>query len=185
MPRLRWPRSPLAQNRKEQVASYCDLLFRFYTFYTRELLSATTSTATSSTLDNHSFADTLLDFNELLCRTLNDRSLEPLTRADKPPDGDKQGHAQHCHRCVVKGSKGADTSSKRCRIDGRQHKQHRDEHNPDHSDPANRPAPSSQVPYSTLEIWRKLAQENWYRIGDIKADSGNRSDRHVGCTAYV
>src|SRR5438034_9871475 len=129
------------------------------------------------------FTHTLLDGLELSLRTLNDWTLEPFTRTDEPPDGDKQEHAQHYYRCVVKGSKGADTSSKRCRIEGRQHKQHRNEGNPYHSDPANRPAPCSQVPRSSLEVSCKLAQENWYRVRDIEADDSNISTRHVCCGA--
>src|SRR5690348_8843848 len=107
----------------------------------RELLASTAGDA----LDADSFADAFLNGFEFSLGTLNDWPFEPEARADKPPDRDKQDHAQHHYRRIVKV-----TRSNGC--GRRQHKQHRDEDNPYHSDPANRPAPGSQVPWSSLEV---------------------------------
>src|SRR5260370_26506330 len=124
-------------------------------------------------IDEDGFTDAPLDGTEFIRRALYNWSFEPEARADKPPDRDKQEHAQYYHRCVVEVSQGNRS--------GRwQHKQHRNEDDPYHSDPANRPAPASQSPWTRLEVRCKPAEENWYRVCDIQADGGNRSDRHVG-----
>src|SRR5215467_14131045 len=103
----------------------------------------------------------MLNGFKLFLRALNDRSLEPMTRTDKPPDRDKQNHAQHYYRGVVEviTSDGSDRW---------QHKQHRDDNNPNHSNPANWRTPRSQVPWASLEVRRKLAQENRYHVRDIE-----------------
>src|SRR5947209_2638881 len=114
-------------------STLCVFYIRPFALQVQELLAAP-ATSASSTFDDHGLANASLDLRKFSRRALNDWSLEPEARTDQPPDRDNQQHSQHYYRCVVKGSKGADTSSKRCRIDGRQHKQHRDEDNPDHSD---------------------------------------------------
>ena len=65
-----------------------------------ELLAATSSPGRA--LDNNRFANAPLNGSELSLRALNDRSLKPVTCTDQPPDRDKQDHAQHHYRCVVK-----------------------------------------------------------------------------------
>src|SRR2546421_1810540 len=128
-------------------------------------------------IDADGFTKAPLDGTEFIRRALYNWSFEPEARADKPPDRDKQEHAHHYHRCVVEVS--------HCNGSGRwQHKQQRDEGNPNHSDPANWSAPDSQSPWTRLEVRCKLAEENWYRVCDIQANDGNRSDRHVGHKVY-
>src|SRR6266571_8429300 len=119
------------------------------------------------------FANSMLNGFEFSLRALNDRAFKPMTRTDQPPDRNNQEHPQHYHRCVVEALE---------RYGGGrwQHKHHRDQDNPYHSDPANRPAPGSQMPWSSLEVCRKLAQENGNHIRDIETDDGNRNHRQIG-----
>src|SRR6266571_3724325 len=82
-------------------------------YYLKNLLT----TASSNTLRKVRFANSMLNSFEFSLRTLNDRSLKPMTCTDKPPDGDNQEYSQHYHRSVVEALEGYGS--------GRwQHKQH-------------------------------------------------------------
>src|SRR5579859_7410640 len=112
------------------------------------------------------FTDALLDGCEFSRSSLYMWPFEPVARAGKPPNAQNNQRPQYYHRCIIEGQ--------RCEwVDSRQHKQDRDEHNPNDGDHANGPAPGSQVPGSVIKVSGEEAQQDWQYICDVETDDGN------------
>src|SRR2546428_3619647 len=108
-----------------------------------------------------------LGFNrrKLFRGSLNLRALEPVLGREEPIASRIEQNHGHSHDRVVEGGQGSAGRSLR------QDEENRYEPDPDHGDPADQVAPSSQMPGPALELLAgKQPEKNGDSIGDVEPD---------------